>query len=118
MHEKALKTLDSANHLFSAGYIDSATSRFYYAAYQAVVYRLGKNGLRYSDLSDDVTYWKHSLVIDNASLIRGRKKEDRAFLVELFDLRVKADYDIISVKDVELKASIKEIEKFVKELIA
>ncbi|MCL5276728.1 MAG: HEPN domain-containing protein [Deltaproteobacteria bacterium] len=117
MNNKASKTLDAANNLLNAHYIDSAASRFYYAAYQAAIYCLEKKGRQFSEFSIDAVYWEHGIIINNASLLRGKGKDDKVFLKSLFDLRVQADYNVIPVKEIEVRESVKGIKEFVKDLI-
>jgi len=91
MREQALDHLRIARALFELGLYDGAASRHYYAAFQAVVFALERKGLRPHDFRSVRSRWEHGVIIENASLARGRAA-DRLLLRSLGRLRVRADY--------------------------
>jgi uncharacterized protein (UPF0332 family) len=98
MRLKALRSLAAFDVLARAGgpCVEASMSRAYYAAFQAAVAALERQGHRPGSLSSDATRWQHAVVLNNASLVRGRR-DDRELLRALFTLRVRADYSNESI---------------------
>ena len=92
MREKARQNLEAARLLVERGLFDAAASRLYYAAFQAAVWALGRQGLRPDSIRLGARHWDHSMVAESASLVRGRP-EDVLLFRQLRRLRTHADYE-------------------------
>lgn len=115
MREKARSSLIAGVKLLEAGLVDSATSRLYYALFQAAVYafetKLGKGP---GDLTLGMTRWGHAIVARNAFLIR-RRKSDEALLLKTRSLRFNADYSSTPVARADVQPLVDDVGNFVRE---
>jgi len=92
LKEKALENLAAGETLLAAGHMNAATSRYYYAMYQAAVVALSATGLRPEKVRSGAVDWDHSMVENNTFRCRGNWR-DRALYVAMRRLRGQADYD-------------------------
>ncbi len=91
LRTKALQNLAAGELLLERGLVDAAMSRLYYAAYQAAVARFTDMGLAPGQVRSGAVEWDHSMVANNARVLRGRWA-DRNLFFRIRDLRVIADY--------------------------
>jgi len=94
--DKALASLSAGDLLLAQGLPDDAMSRFYYAMYRAAVHVLTARGHQPSELRSGAVQWDHSMIENNAGLLRGNR-DDRRLYREMRALRVMADYGSVSV---------------------
>ncbi|MBI3969733.1 MAG: HEPN domain-containing protein [Chloroflexi bacterium] len=99
---KSRQNLTVADTARAAGHLDAAASRAYYAAFQAAVAALWEEGIR--PPRDQAGTLSHAVVQSEWSgrLVYRRKlypPELRTVLHRLYDLRVRADYQVVSVTD-------------------
>src|SRR5262245_6788323 len=103
LRHKARDNLRAGEALAALGLVDPATSRYYYAMYQAAVHTLTKRGWTPGRLQSGAVDWAHVVVMNNASLLRGRPG-DRALFDHIRRLRMTADYDDDAVEPAALAA--------------
>jgi uncharacterized protein (UPF0332 family) len=107
---KALRSLEAGHLLLEEGLLDDATSRLYYALFQAGVYGLEARARQPREFRS--TYWDHLTVARCAVLLRARPED-----VDLFDtarvLRQNADYDHRSVQRRWVEFLRRDVERFV-----
>ncbi len=115
MAGKARRTLRIALHLLEIGALDDAASRLYYAAFQAAVETLRRQGRSPSDLRKGAKDWDHRMVGRNAALVRGHP-EDGILLGRLRVLRERADYEKESVERRWLELLKAEAVRFIEEV--
>ncbi|MCI0588872.1 MAG: hypothetical protein L0323_18785 [Planctomycetes bacterium] len=110
---KALRSLEAGYLLLEEGLPDDATSRHYYALFQAGVYGLEARARQPREFRS--TYWDHLTVARCAVLLRGRPED-----IDLFDraraLRQNADYSSASVQRRWVEFLRREVERFVIEV--
>ena len=116
LRHKAKDNLRAGEALAALGLVDPATSRYYYAMYQAAVHALTRRGWTPGRLQSGAIDWSHVVVKNNASLLRGRRS-DRFLFEEMRDLRMQADYDDESVTPAHLAELVDDVRGLVEELI-
>jgi len=115
LRHKARDNLRAGEALAALGLVDPATSRYYYAMYQAAVHTMTRKGWTPGRLQSGAVDWSHVVVMHNASLLRGRRS-DRALFESLRFMRTRADYSDDSVLPGELAAVVDDVRKLVEEL--
>jgi hypothetical protein len=115
LRHKARDNLRAGEALAALGLVDPATSRYYYAMYQAAVHRLTRRGWTPGRLQSGAVEWSHVVVMNNASLLRGRRG-DRALFDAMRQLRMKADYDDDALPPESLAGAVHAVRDFVEEL--
>src|SRR5262245_53166379 len=115
LRHKAKDNLRAGEALAALGLVDPATSRYYYAMYQAAVHTLMRRGWTPGRLQSGAVDWSHVVVMSNASLLRGRRG-DRALFDALRRLRMTADHDDDAVPPEELARAVDAVRDFVEEL--
>src|SRR5437870_1883034 len=103
LKDKALENLAAGELLLGQGLVNSAASRLYYAMYEAGVHKLTQQGRTPGETRSGAVEWDHSMVQNNAGLLRGRRS-DRLLFHAMRTLRVVADYRDENVRDAELHA--------------
>lgn len=116
LRDKAKDNLRAGEALAALGLVDPATNRYYYAMYQAAVHALTRRGWTPGRLESGAVDWSHVVLMNNASLLRGRRS-DRLLLGEMRDLRMQADYGDGSVIPVHLAELVADVRDLVEELI-
>ena len=116
LRHKARDNLRAGEALAALGLVDPATSRYYYAMYQAAVHTLTRRGWTPGRLHSGAVDWSHVVVMNNASLLRGRST-DRSLFDSMRRLRTKADYHDDPVDPVTLALQVDDVRAFVEELI-
>ena len=116
LRHKARDNLRAGEALAALGLIDPATSRYYYAMYQAAVHALTRRGWTPGRLQSGAVDWSHVVVMNNASLLRGRRS-DRFLFEQMRDMRHQADYDDDAVVPVYLAELVDEVRELVEELV-
>src|SRR5512138_1571990 len=116
LRHKARDNLRAGEALAALGLVDPATSRYYYAMYQAAVHALTRRGWTPGRLQSGAVDWSHVVVMHNASLLRGRRF-DRFLFDSMRELRTQADYGDDSVDPAQLADKVDEVREFVEELI-
>ena len=116
LRHKARDNLRAGEALAALGLVDPATSRYYYAMYQAAVHTLTRRGWTPGRLQSGAVDWSHVVVMNNASLLRGRRS-DRSLFDEVRELRMKADYDDGAVRPEQLAAAVDAVRNLVEVLI-
>lgn len=114
----AKRYLDDARYLLTAGRLESAVSRAYYAAYQAMWAALGDPPNR---------QWRHIGIISH--FVRGRWCEPaypqaglglfeslRFSLHRLYQFRVDVDYDLTPVNPMSAEECVKTVERLLTEI--
>jgi len=96
LKDKALTSLAVGDLLLDRGFPDDAASRYYYAMYRASVHALMVRGVRPSQVRSGAVQWDHSMIENNAGLLRGNRDDHRLYR-EMRALRVMADYGAVSV---------------------
>ena len=117
LKDKALASLAAGDLLLERGFTDDAASRYYYAMFQAAVHALTRQGWTPGRLQSGALEWGHVVVLNNVSLVRGRRS-DRALFDSMRDLRVKADYRDDSIAPGLLAARVDDVRAFVEEVTA
>lgn len=115
LRHKARDNLRAGEALAAFGLIDSATSRYYYAMYQAAVHALTRKGWTPERLQSGAIDWAHVVVMNNASLLRG-EPSDRALIGTMRRLRMLADYGSDTVDRTELAVLVDPIRDLVEDL--
>jgi len=115
VREKARQNLKAGRVLLDAGLLDAAASRFYYAAFQAAVYALERQGRRPSDFRGGARRWEHRMVAGVGNLARGRVGDD-VLLDDLRRIREDADYKPGAVRRSDLEFLKHEAARFVEEV--
>jgi uncharacterized protein (UPF0332 family) len=115
LKDKALASLAAGDLLVERGFPDDAASRYYYAMYRAAVHALTVQGRRPGQFRSGAVDWDHSMVENNAGLIR-KRFEDRMLYRDMREMRVLADYRPGSVNVGDLRRCRPEVAAFVKEL--
>ncbi|HKB16462.1 MAG TPA: HEPN domain-containing protein [Planctomycetota bacterium] len=115
MAGKARRTLKIALHLLEIGAFDDAASRMYYAAFQAAVETLRRQGRSPSDFRKGAKDWDHEMVGRNAALVRGLA-QDGDLLRRLRELRERADYHERAVMRRDLEFLRPDVVRFVEEV--
>jgi hypothetical protein len=115
LKDKARINLKAGEALAVLGLTDPATSRYYYALYQAAVHALTRHGWTPDRLRSGAVQWSHDMVMNNASLVRGRSS-DRALVGRVRDLRIAADYGDRVVEPHRLAAEAGDVRRFVEEV--
>jgi uncharacterized protein (UPF0332 family) len=115
LRHKARDNLRAGEALAALGLVDPATSRYYYAMYQAAVHTLTRRGWTPGRLESGAIEWSHVVVMRNASLLRGQRA-DRSLFGTMRDLRMQADYDDDGIVPGELAVRVDEVRSFVEEL--
>jgi uncharacterized protein (UPF0332 family) len=113
---KARPNLAVSDLARDAGHYDAAANRAYYAAFQAAVAALWVEGIRAP--ADSLGTLSHGMVQSEwaGRLIYRRKlypPELRASLVQLYKVRVKADYEVTSVSRREARRACEESRRLV-----
>lgn len=116
LRHKAKDNLRAGEALAALGLVDPATSRYYYAMYQAAVHALTRRGWTPGRLQSGAVDWSHVVVMHNASLLRGRRT-DRFLFEAMRDLRVQADYRDKSVDHAQLADKVDDVRELVEELV-
>ena len=115
LKDKALENLAAGESLLAAGHVNAATTRLYYAMYQAAVHRLTLKGHRPGTIRSGAVDWDHSMVENNVFMCR-RDRRDRPLYAVMRRLRGQADYDDGSVERCRLDERREAIRDFVEEL--
>jgi len=115
--EKPRRSLAEALLLLERGYVDGAASRLYYAAFQAAVHGLEKQGRKPSDFRPGATLWEHRTVVARAGLVRGLH-EDVILLQDLLEMRRRADYRAEAVLRGDVESSRHDAARFVEQVTA
>src|SRR5215510_7271631 len=115
LRHKARDNLRAGEALAALGLVDPATSRYYYAMYQAAVHTLTRRGWTPGRLQSGAVEWAHVLVMNNASLLRGRRS-DRLLFETMRNLRTQADYHDDAVVPSDLAEAVAEVRVLVEEL--
>ena len=102
--------------LLERGFLEDAASRLYYAAFQAAVRGLEKQGWGPSDFRPGASYWEHRTVVNQAWRLRNLP-EDVSLLRELRALRHRADYRAPPVERREIESLRREVVRFVNEMV-
>ena len=113
--EKAQKSVAGAQSEFANARYNNAANRARYACYQAAILALVEAGIR---PPKGAKHWSHEFVQArfNGDLINRRKRypaEVKGALEQIFRLRVKADYDIDHVPEVQAARAVRRAEAFV-----
>ncbi len=117
MEDRARQTLGAALLLLERGFVADAASRLYFAAFQAAVRGLERQGFRPSDFRPGATYWEHETVTRHAWRVRDRRGDVR-LLGDLRAIRNRADYRGDPVERRELESLRNEVVRFVGEVSA
>lgn len=117
LKHKARDNLRAGETLAALGLPDPAASRYYYAMFQAAVHALSRRGWTPGRLQSGAIEWSHVVVMNNVSLVRGRRT-DAAFFKVMRELRTRADYDDKSVEPGLLAAHVDDVREFVDEVTA
>ncbi len=117
LKDKARNNLRAGEALAALGLPDAAASRYYYAMFQAAVHALTRRSWTPGRLQSGAVEWSHVVVMNNVSLVRGRRS-DRALFDSMRDLRVMADYDDDSIAPGRLAACVEGVRAFVEEVTA
>ncbi len=117
MKDLAHENLEAARILLDRGLVRAAASRLYYAYFQAAIFALVRGGKSPEDSRRGVRYWSHDAVGELVHLVRGRDDDAPRFR-DLWDLRVRADYDRGPVERREVEESKHEVIRFVREVTA
>jgi len=112
LKDKAVTNLRAGEALSALGLVDPAASRYYYSMYQAAVHRFAELGLTPGRIRSGAVEWDHSMVMNNVSLVRGRRS-DRIVYQAMRELRRLADYGNKSIKPGELAAHVAAVREFV-----
>jgi uncharacterized protein (UPF0332 family) len=112
MEAKAQRTLRAALLLLDKGFVADAASRLYFAAFQAAVLGLERQGWKPSDFRPGATYWEHRTVVNQAWRVRDHRR-DVSLLSALGALRRRADYRGLPVERRELESFRHEVVRFV-----
>jgi hypothetical protein len=115
LRHKARENLKAGEALAALGLVDPATSRYYHAMYQAAVHTLTRRGWTPGRLQSGAVDWSHAVVMQNASLLRGRRT-DRPLFDSMRALRTRADNEHGSVLPEELAAVVDLVRTLVEEL--
>ena len=115
LKHKARNNLRAGEALATLGLLDPAASRYYYAMYQAAVHTLARRGWTPGRLQSGAVDWSHVVVMNNASLLRGRGS-DRYLFGAMRDLRTQADYYDTAVVPALLASKVDEVRALVEEL--
>jgi uncharacterized protein (UPF0332 family) len=116
LRHKARDNLRAGEALAALGLVDPATSRYYYAMYQAAVHALTRKGWTPGRLQSGAVDWSHVVVMNNAYLLRGRA-DDRRLFATMRDLRMQADYGDGSVVPFRLADEVDRVRDLVEELV-
>jgi hypothetical protein len=114
LKDKAAKNLQAGETLAALGLVDPATTRYYYALYQAAVHRLTQRGWTPARVRSGAVEWDHSMVLNNVVHARGRRS-DRVLYESMRELRGIADYHIDFVEPGELAVWVAAVREFVEE---
>ena len=115
LKDKAARNLQAGEALAALGLVDPATTRYYYALYQAAVHGLTRLGFAPSRVRSGAVEWDHSMVMNNVSLVRGRRS-DRELYRSMREMRRDADYRDDAVDPAELAAQVAAVRDFVEEV--
>jgi hypothetical protein len=115
LKDKALENLAAGELLLDRGTINAAASRLYYAMYEAAVWALTNAGKRPGAFRSGAVEWDHSMVGNNAGMLR-TSYEDRALYKVTRSARLVADYKPARVNEIELRYVRSHVADFVKEL--
>lgn len=115
LRHKARDNLRAGEALAALGLVDPATSRYYYAMYQAAVHALTRKGWTPGRLQSGAIDWAHVVVMNNALLLRGQRADRHLFEV-MRDLRRQADYGDEGVVPARLASLVDEVRGLVEEL--
>jgi len=114
LKDKSARNLQAGEILVAAGLVDPATSRCYYAMFQAAVHRLTALGWTPARLERGAVRWTHAMVANNVLLVR-RRRSDRDLFAEVRTLREEADYQDLSVDHRRLAGHVAAVRAFVEE---
>jgi hypothetical protein len=115
VRHKARDNLSSARILLDAGLVDPAASRLYYAIFQAAVDWMSRMGRRPDEFTRGAKWWRHDVIVRNASLVR-RSVPDLRLFKELQSMRIQADYQASRVEREDLVALFDSAAHFVEEV--
>ncbi len=115
MRTVAQENLAAAFLLLDRSLLRAAASRFYFAALQAAVYALERQGRRPADFRDP--YWTHRTVAFLVPGLWGRKADGMPFR-EIRNIRVTADYKERRLERWELERIKHDVRRFVEETTA
>ena len=115
--DMAQSYLEDAVELYNQNRYNSATSRAYYASYQAMWSALGE--------PQDGRIWRHLAIIkhfvrgywfeeNHSKSGPGLLEDKRLPLRRLYALRIKSDYDCIAVRKQDVDRSIKIVSEIIK----
>ncbi len=115
LRDKARDNLRAGEALAALRLVDPATSRYYYAMYQAAVHALTRKGWTPGRLQSGALDWAHVVVMNNASLLRGRRSV-RSLFDAMRELRMQADYSDEGVVPEQLADLVDDVRGLVEEL--
>jgi len=116
LKDKSARNLQAGEILVAAGLVDPATSRYYYAMFQAAVHRLTALGWTPGRLERGAVRWTHTMVANNALLVR-KRRSDRDLYAAMRSMRERADYHTKSVDPELLASHVAAVRGFVEEAI-
>jgi hypothetical protein len=114
LNNKAAMNLQAGETLAVAGLVDPAATRYYCAMFQGAVHRLTVLGWTPGRLERGAVRWTHTMVANNALLIR-KRRSDRDLYAKMLKLRERADYRDESVDPDSLAAHVAAVREFVEE---
>lgn len=116
LRDKSVENLAAGELLFERGHVNAATSRFYYAMYQAAVSGLDRAGYVAGRIRSGALEWDHSMVENNIAVCR-TSREDRLLFMRMRKLRTRADYRDDAVLSGELEDEVGAVRRFVREVV-
>ena len=115
LKDKALENLEAGDLLLERGLLNAAASRYYYAMFQAAVFRLELAGDAPGRFQSGAVRWDHATIANNTLRLRGRR-EDRKLYHAVRQLRVRADYFEAPIGPADIAPLRSRVRGFVQEL--
>lgn len=115
LKDKSLDNLAAGETLAALGLTDAASTRYYYALFQAAIHGLTRRGWTPGRIRSGAVSWDHTMVMHSIQLVRGRRT-DAALFRAMRELREQADYSDDSVDPGRIASRVAAVREFAEEV--